>query len=84
MGHGQHCFLWVMLDRSRGFPLQKLWKSTFLGYLLMALLCLQDLLGLRGLMNANQLEQQAAISSLATLMSIAPGDTYLEFEKVLT
>ncbi|KAF8017892.1 hypothetical protein BT93_H2950 [Corymbia citriodora subsp. variegata] len=34
-------------------------------------------------MNANQLEQQAAILSLATLMSIAPGDTYLEFEKHL-
>lgn len=49
----------------------------------MALLCFQGLLGSRGLMNANQLEQQAAILSLATLMSIAPGDTYLEFEKVL-
>ncbi|XP_056168131.1 protein ILITYHIA isoform X1 [Syzygium oleosum] len=43
----------------------------------------KDLLGPRGLMNANQLEQQAAISSLATLMSIVPGDTYLEFEKHL-
>lgn len=33
-------------------------------------------------MNPNPLEQQAAVSSLATLMSISPGDTYIEFEKV--
>lgn len=43
----------------------------------------KGLLGPRGLMNANQLEQQAAILSLATLMSIAPADTYSEFEKHL-
>lgn len=33
-------------------------------------------------MNPNPLEQQAAVSSLATLMSISPGDTFIEFEKV--
>lgn len=35
-----------------------------------------------GLRSANPLEQQAAISSLSTLMSVSPGETYLEFEKV--
>ena len=35
-----------------------------------------------GLKSANPLEQQAAISSLSTLMSIIPADTYTEFEKV--
>ena len=43
---------------------------------------LQGLLGPMGLMSANPLEQQAAISSLSTLMSITPRDTYTEFEKV--
>ncbi|KAJ1413831.1 Armadillo-type fold [Sesbania bispinosa] len=41
------------------------------------------LLGPTGLKSANPLEQQAAISSLSTLMSIIPGDTYSEFEKHL-
>lgn len=35
-----------------------------------------------GLRSANPLEQEAAISSLSNLMSIIPGDTYTEFEKV--
>ncbi|PKI39081.1 hypothetical protein CRG98_040505, partial [Punica granatum] len=43
----------------------------------------KGLLGPKGLMNPNPLEQQAAVSSLATLMSINPRDTYLEFEKHL-
>ncbi|KAK8589608.1 hypothetical protein V6N13_088443 [Hibiscus sabdariffa] len=43
----------------------------------------KSLIGPTGLMSANQLEQQAAISSLCTLMSIAPEDTYTEFEKHL-
>lgn len=43
---------------------------------------LQVLLGPMGLKSANPLEQQAAILSLCNLMSIIPGDTYLEFEKV--
>ncbi|KAJ1414656.1 TOG domain [Sesbania bispinosa] len=43
----------------------------------------QVLLGPTGLKSANPLEQQAAISSLSTLMSIIPGDTYSEFEKHL-
>lgn len=42
----------------------------------------QDLLGSMGLMSANILEQHSAISSLSTLMSIIPNDTFLEFEKV--
>ncbi|KHN43147.1 Translational activator GCN1 [Glycine soja] len=41
------------------------------------------LLGPMGLKSANPLEQQAAILSLCNLMSIIPGDTYLEFEKNL-
>lgn len=41
------------------------------------------LLGSLGLMSANLLEQQAAINSLATLMSITPKDTYVAFEKHL-
>ncbi|GAY56659.1 hypothetical protein CUMW_173570 [Citrus unshiu] len=40
------------------------------------------LLGSLGLMSANLLEQQAAINSLSTLMSITPKDTYVAFEKV--
>ncbi|KAG4916996.1 hypothetical protein JHK87_054553 [Glycine soja] len=44
---------------------------------------LQVLLGPMGLKSANPLEQQAAILSLCNLMSIIPGDTYLEFEKNL-
>ncbi|KAI9185460.1 hypothetical protein LWI28_007508 [Acer negundo] len=43
----------------------------------------KDLLGSTGLLSANPLEQQAAIYSLSTLMSIAPKDTYVEFEKHL-
>ncbi|KAI9078431.1 hypothetical protein K1719_039650 [Acacia pycnantha] len=41
------------------------------------------LLGPAGLKSDNLLEQQAAISSLSTMMSIIPGDTYVEFEKHL-
>ncbi|KDO52493.1 hypothetical protein CISIN_1g000049mg [Citrus sinensis] len=41
------------------------------------------LLGSLGLMSANLLEQQAAINSLSTLMSITPKDTYVAFEKHL-
>lgn len=43
----------------------------------------KGLLGPMGLMSANPLEQEAAISSLSTLMSITPRDTYIEFEKHL-
>ncbi|KAJ7973575.1 translational activator GCN1 [Quillaja saponaria] len=43
----------------------------------------KGLLGEKGLMSGNLLEQQAAISSLSTLMSITPKDTYTEFEKHL-
>lgn len=35
-----------------------------------------------GLRSANPLEQEAAISALSNFMSIIPGDTYSEFEKV--
>ncbi|KAG9151609.1 hypothetical protein Leryth_019963 [Lithospermum erythrorhizon] len=43
----------------------------------------KGLLGPTGLMSANHLEVEAAISCLSTLMSIIPGDTYTEFEKCL-
>ena len=43
---------------------------------------LQDLLGTSGLMSGSPLEQQGAVLSLCTLMTIAPSDTFLEFEKV--
>ncbi|KAH7543347.1 hypothetical protein FEM48_Zijuj02G0174600 [Ziziphus jujuba var. spinosa] len=42
----------------------------------------KGLFGLMGLKSANPLEQQAAISSLSSLMSISPGETYSEFDKV--
>ncbi|VFQ92643.1 unnamed protein product [Cuscuta campestris] len=45
-----------------------------------ASLC-QGLLGSRGLMSGNHFEQEAAINSFFTLMSIIPGDTYAEFVK---
>ncbi|KAF5735270.1 translational activator GCN1 [Tripterygium wilfordii] len=41
------------------------------------------ILGPMGLMSSSLLEQQAAINTLSTLMSITPSDTYLEFEKHL-
>ncbi|KAL9269136.1 ILITYHIA-like protein [Drosera capensis] len=41
----------------------------------------QNLLGNRGLMGANSMEQRAAIDSLSTLMSIAPNDTYNKFQQ---
>ncbi|KAH1083318.1 hypothetical protein J1N35_023079 [Gossypium stocksii] len=41
----------------------------------------ESLIGPMGLMSANPLEQRAAICSLCTLMSIAPEETYSEFEK---
>ncbi|XP_063940401.1 protein ILITYHIA isoform X2 [Daucus carota subsp. sativus] len=43
----------------------------------------KGLLGPFGLMSSNHLEQEAAIHSLSTLMSITPTDTYTEFEKHL-
>ncbi|XP_059665692.1 protein ILITYHIA isoform X2 [Cornus florida] len=48
----------------------------------MANLC-QSLLGPMGLMSANYLEQEAAICTFSTLMSITPRETYVEFEKHL-
>ncbi|XP_062006271.1 protein ILITYHIA [Rosa rugosa] len=48
----------------------------------MVKLC-KGLLETMWLSSTTQSEQQAAISSLATLMSIAPGETYVEFEKHL-
>lgn len=45
-------------------------------------LFLKSLLGMKGLMSSNNLEQEAAINSLSTLMSIIPGDTYAQFQKV--
>ncbi|PPD70698.1 hypothetical protein GOBAR_DD32423 [Gossypium barbadense] len=41
----------------------------------------ESLIGPMGLMSANPLEQRAAICSLCTLMSIAPEDTFSQFEK---
>lgn len=43
---------------------------------------LQGLLGPTGLMSDNHFAQEAAINSLSTLMSMLPGETYMEFEKV--
>ncbi|KAL3523389.1 hypothetical protein ACH5RR_016223, partial [Cinchona calisaya] len=43
----------------------------------------KGLLGPRGLMSPNHLQQDAAMNSLSTLMSIIPGHTYAEFEKYL-
>ncbi|XP_073041088.1 protein ILITYHIA [Primulina eburnea] len=41
----------------------------------------KGLLGSKGLMSPNYLDQEGAINSLSTLMSIIPGDTYAQFEK---
>lgn len=46
------------------------------------ILYLQVLVGPTGLMSGSPLEQQGAVNSLCTLMTISPSDTYLEFEKV--
>lgn len=44
----------------------------------------EDLVGITGLMSGSPLEQQGAVHSLCTLMTIAPSDAYLEFEKHLS
>ncbi|XP_057785656.1 protein ILITYHIA-like [Salvia miltiorrhiza] len=41
----------------------------------------KGLLGSNGLLNSNHMEQEAALNSLSTLMSIIPGDTYTQFAK---
>nr|CAD1820930.1 unnamed protein product [Ananas comosus var. bracteatus] len=41
----------------------------------------KELLGPMALLSSNILEQRAALCSLATLMTITPNDTFLEFEK---
>ncbi|KAL3370936.1 hypothetical protein AABB24_007783 [Solanum stoloniferum] len=41
----------------------------------------KGLLGPTGLMSDNHFAQEAAINSLSTLMSMLPGETYMEFEK---
>ncbi|KAG4928965.1 hypothetical protein JHK85_055451 [Glycine max] len=63
--------------------LANLTHTTLLRFILCSLYSLNVLLGPMGLKSANPLEQQAAILSLCNLMSIIPGDTYLEFEKNL-
>lgn len=42
----------------------------------------QDFLGTKGLASPNILEQQAAIDSLSTLMTIVPNEIFLEFQDV--
>ncbi|KAG8380391.1 hypothetical protein BUALT_Bualt06G0010500 [Buddleja alternifolia] len=42
---------------------------------------IRGLLGSKGLMSSNYLEQEGAINSLSTLMSVLPGDTYAQFAK---
>ncbi|KAL6988990.1 eIF-2-alpha kinase activator GCN1 [Sarracenia purpurea var. burkii] len=60
-----------------------------LGFDVISLICAdvgnicKILLGPMGLMSANLSDQEAAIYSLSTLMSIMPKDTYAEFEKYL-
>ncbi|KAK4487622.1 hypothetical protein RD792_005728, partial [Penstemon davidsonii] len=41
----------------------------------------KGLLGPKGLMSSNYFDEEGAINSLSTLMSIIPGDTYAQFEK---
>lgn len=43
----------------------------------------QDIVGTTGLLSANPLDQQTAMYSLSTLMTVVPSDTYMEFEKHL-
>lgn len=57
--------------------------NLFLSFTLSLMHSYQGLLDSRGLMSSNYLQQEAALFSLSTLMSILPGETYAEFEKVL-
>nr|GMD93690.1 eIF-2-alpha kinase activator GCN1 isoform X23 [Ipomoea batatas] len=58
----------------RGFDVVHLLSTDVTG------LC-QGLLGSRGLMSQKHFEQEAAINSFSTLMSIIPGETYTESVK---
>lgn len=61
-------------------------------YLLVQIVCVFDLLkvhlfmkgllGSNGLLSFSYMEQEAALNSLSTLMSIIPADTYAQFAKV--
>lgn len=79
VGTGKRETVWRRLQkflRTRGFDVIGSFSTD------VAKLC-QELLGPMCLMSDNILEQQAAIYSLSTLMSVTPEDTYAEFEKYL-
>lgn len=63
---------------SRGGVYAAYQSLTFLGFCFFW----QGLLGPMGLLSSNLLEQEAAINSLSTLMTMTPEDTYTEFSKV--
>ncbi|KAL3520591.1 hypothetical protein ACH5RR_018740 [Cinchona calisaya] len=79
IGTSKKNVVWKRLQKflqMRGFDVIELVTTNVVN------LC-KGLLGSRGLMSSNHLQQDAAIYSLATLMSIIPGHVYAEFEKYL-
>ncbi|KAG2395291.1 Protein ILITYHIA-like protein [Vigna angularis] len=75
-------FLKIGPDRTYWSKMVKWEAGPIVG--LITRICLNlVLLGPMGLKSANPLEQQAAVLLLSSLMSIIPGDTYVEFEKYL-
>ncbi|KAI4338617.1 hypothetical protein MLD38_023653 [Melastoma candidum] len=77
IGPAKHDMVWKRLQKC----LQTL-SIDFIGFISchISMIC-KDLLGAKGLMGRSAFDQQAAMSSLVTLMSINPKDTYSEFEK---
>ncbi|CAH9129951.1 unnamed protein product [Cuscuta epithymum] len=77
IGSAKRSAVWRRVQKclqKQGFDTVNLFTSDVAG------LC-QGLLGSRGLMSGNHFEQEAAINSFFTLMSIIPGETYAEFVK---
>nr|GMD91077.1 eIF-2-alpha kinase activator GCN1 isoform X17 [Ipomoea batatas] len=79
IGSAKRNAMWRRVQKclqSQGFDVVHLLSTDVAG------LC-QGLLGSRGLMSQNHFEQEAAIYSFSTLMSIIPGETYTEWLSAL-
>ncbi|EPS61232.1 hypothetical protein M569_13567, partial [Genlisea aurea] len=68
--------VWRRVQKS----LQKFHAVSNLGASISAEL-FKSLLGSKGLMSSNRIEQVATINSLSTLMSVVPGDTFAQFQE---
>ncbi|XP_058094955.1 protein ILITYHIA isoform X2 [Magnolia sinica] len=75
----------VIVDTAHGNGVWKRLQRSLQrhGFDVISVIAANGLLGSMGLMSPNVMEQRAAISSLKSLMSILPKDTFLEFEKHL-